>query len=650
MFRIIGRYCRVQQPSQIAPYRNALQLTSGESRSPCNAPDFLKHWSSTLSGTTRLLNSENAYTSRTNWKPGQEPGLDPGSFNDAEHQDIPRANSEITVVDFSEDRITTQHLDNASLLKWVGQQNSKSTWAKCRWINVNGLSWDVIQALGKYKNLHRLAIEDLVHAENRTKADWYSDHVFISLTLQKLVRPLEESPDSPNELKNVSHVYEPRRGRVGTLLDHLFKRENTGPSDNGFVLARQKTSNHSCTKKLRTLQGYRGGSDANRIAFMEARSALTRMNLVVCAEQVSIFLLSDNTVISFFESSAADVETPILARLNTKDTILRSSCDASMLTQAIIDTIIDLAVPVATAYKDVSGALEMEVLTDPNIQHAKDLYVITSEITAIRNFITPIASLVASLYGQRPDSPIKPTLHEQRSSSQIKISPATKTYLGDMEDHCFLILQTFDQLHHSARGMIDLIFHTISANQNESMKQLTAATILFLPLTFITGYFGMNLTEFPTLENNELFFWKIAGPIATVFGITMLLYNIKTYLLTSLAHFTSQLPSNDTLQSSNPAIPQATTFEAELHCGALPAEIVPASFDVYLSQGHSLEQHFAAISIDLTPYIVSRLDWVFHTVGYAVDGIGDDMLKAIRADEGVRLVECNYWMHAAAEL
>ena len=45
-------------------------------------------------------------------------------------------------------------------------------WVKCRWVNVNGLSWDVIQLLGRDKSLHRLAIEDLMNTRNRIKAEW----------------------------------------------------------------------------------------------------------------------------------------------------------------------------------------------------------------------------------------------------------------------------------------------------------------------------------------------------------------------------------------------------------------------------------------------------------------------------------------------
>ena len=84
---------------------------------------------------------------------------------------------------------------------------------------------------------------------------------------------------------------------------------------------------------VRTLQRYHGGPNEERIKFMEKHSTLATKNLGVTVEQVSIFLTSDNTVISFFESSAEDIETPIIPRLSTPETILRRSSDASMLVQ-----------------------------------------------------------------------------------------------------------------------------------------------------------------------------------------------------------------------------------------------------------------------------------------------------------------------------
>jgi Mg2+ and Co2+ transporter CorA len=238
-------------------------------------------------------------------------------------------------------------------------------------------------------------------------------------------------------------------------------------------------------------------------------------------------------VVSFFEASAEDIEQPICARLADNDNVLRQSCDASLLTQSIIDTVIDLAIPVSTAYQDVIETLEIDVLTKPNITHARDLYMITSEINTMRNFIAPIASLIVNLE-EHGSGKVSPTLENpQHLSNTVKISPLTQIYLRDVEDHCFLITQSLNQLQASAKGMIDLIFHTISANQNESMKQLTAATMMFLPLSFITGYFGMNLTDFPSLQNSESFFWWLATPVMATTALVLLRGKIRGWMARS---------------------------------------------------------------------------------------------------------------------
>jgi len=140
--------------------------------SNANAAPILKR-RQTRSSTINTYRAVNAYPLRPNWHPGQEPGLDPSKPNGGRAQ-LPtlRADCDITVVDYSEDDMLMRHLDNTTLAGWIEKEGKKEEWTKCRWINVNGLSWDVIQALGKYKRLHRLALEDLISTKNRTKADW----------------------------------------------------------------------------------------------------------------------------------------------------------------------------------------------------------------------------------------------------------------------------------------------------------------------------------------------------------------------------------------------------------------------------------------------------------------------------------------------
>ena len=109
-------------------------------------------------------------------EPGAEPGVDTKKETEGAHYHHLYARCQITVVDFSDERVECHELDNDTLEDFLNYP--KEDWVVCRWVNVNGLSWDVIRTLGNHKNLHRLAIEDLMSTQSRTKVDWYSDQAF----------------------------------------------------------------------------------------------------------------------------------------------------------------------------------------------------------------------------------------------------------------------------------------------------------------------------------------------------------------------------------------------------------------------------------------------------------------------------------------
>lgn len=467
-------------------------------------------------------------TEHRGWRPGAEPGFDPYK-TDGGHASMTKLQQpcDITVVDFSHGDIEVNHLTNDTLPPFL--KVAQPEWSKCRWINVNGLSWDVIATLGKYKRLHKLSIEDIMNTRNRTKTDWYANHAFVIFTMLKLAHVCDEddSTDDDSGVEADNRSYASRRSSKSRKMSKFMKRISRSIGDifrwtrqsaqakaersveKGQHASRIRSDLQSYGTSLstasgatleRTLQRYQAGPNEAKVQYFEKHSALAAHELGVIAEQVSLFITNDNTIISFFELSADMVEEPILKRLFTEDTVLRQSCDASMVAQAIIDAVIDLAMPVSTTYTDIIGDLELDVLTSPDVTHTKKLYIVINEINKILTFINPVINLINALRDHKTEmSQESAALHLRDPMQGVIITPQTHTYLGDVLDHAVLITENLNSIKSQADGMIDLIFNTISAYQNESMKQLTLATIFFLPLTFITGFFGMNFDPFPVL-------------------------------------------------------------------------------------------------------------------------------------------------------
>ncbi len=103
----------------------------------------------------------------------------------------------------------------------------------------------------------------------------------------------------------------------------------------------------------------------------------------------------------------------------------------------------------------------------------------------MRRYISPIRDLLAGLL---------------RSESEL-IDKNTNIYLRDVHDHVLRIIESLET-HPSTflSGLIEIYLSSISSKMNEIMKVLTVFASVFIPLTFITGIYGMNFETMPELR------------------------------------------------------------------------------------------------------------------------------------------------------
>jgi magnesium transporter len=91
-------------------------------------------------------------------------------------------------------------------------------------------------------------------------------------------------------------------------------------------------------------------------------------------------------------------------------------------------------------------------------------------------------------------------------------------YFRDVHDHVLRILEQIDITRDLVNSTFDIHLASQSAKQGEVSKQLTVIATIFLPLTYITGFFGQNFAWMVNgLTSPEIFWYLgIGSQLATL--------------------------------------------------------------------------------------------------------------------------------------
>ncbi|MFQ5474441.1 MAG: magnesium/cobalt transporter CorA [Candidatus Nanoarchaeia archaeon] len=130
---------------------------------------------------------------------------------------------------------------------------------------------------------------------------------------------------------------------------------------------------------------------------------------------------------------------------------------------------------------------------------------------------------------QRQLGEIKKTMFSEREAIGILsrreykyISQGVEAYFRDVYDHALHISDKIDSQRDATTGAYQAYMSSLSNNMNEVMKVLSIIATVMLPLTFVTGVYGMNFTVLPG-SKHPFGFWVIMA-FMTLLGIVMLAF------------------------------------------------------------------------------------------------------------------------------
>ena len=145
----------------------------------------------------------------------------------------------------------------------------------------------------------------------------------------------------------------------------------------------------------------------------------------------------------------------------------------------LLDALVDSMFPFLAALDDRIDELQDRIFAKPTEDQLAALFGLKRQLVDMRKLVTPQRDMVASMLTQVVPIP--------------GMTAESERYVRDLYDHLIRISDTVDSYRDLLSGSLDAYMSVVSNRLNDVMKQLTIIATVFLPLSFLTGFFGQNL-------------------------------------------------------------------------------------------------------------------------------------------------------------
>ena len=245
--------------------------------------------------------------------------------------------------------------------------------------------------------------------------------------------------------------------------------------------------------------------ELDQVLFFSIKSVLPGNDYDALAiEQIS-FLLKDNVLVSFQEKKS-DFFTHIRERIKTHSGIVRKRKNDYLL-YLLLEAVMENFYITIEFYEDQIEALLVEAKSSDKPDVLVRIEKNREHINFLKRAILPLRDALFNLKSEH---------HEDRYDG---IEESNYSLFARLHQKSLEILEQIEYDMNTLDSASSFYFSSQSHRMNEIMKILTAVSVIFMPLTFIVGVYGMNFDIMPELRLKYGYFFVLAAMFLLVLGM-----------------------------------------------------------------------------------------------------------------------------------
>lgn len=213
-------------------------------------------------------------------------------------------------------------------------------------------------------------------------------------------------------------------------------------------------------------------------------------NRLLDTEQLS-FVIGHNYIITFQEKPW-DVFEGVRGRLRKNKGHIRSR-GSDYLAFALLDVIVDKYLAILAIYDEEISEQEIRLVDATEKEILAEINASKKEINYLRKYARPL----------------KEAIHNFSRSHHGTIEKKTRPFMKDLLDHITHVNESIELNRETINDNLNTYHSQMSSKLNDILKVLTIFSVVFIPLTFMAGIYGMNFDYMPELHNRYAYpvFW-----------------------------------------------------------------------------------------------------------------------------------------------